>query len=189
MSTPQHDGAENNLAERVPPPAEGMRGVRQTDADADAAISRDDFEDDVEDGERHWIALELARLCDGDEEDGENDPPYVVSQLTAKLLADEVTSRLRGPSLIREGPLKAAKEPLISHGLFFRVGVVGIDAQASLFVDVGVAHCYEDRVCGDVHHDYVEDQEANAETGYGYDVESTTAYGERLEETVKSTSA
>ena len=69
------------------------------------------------------------------------------------------------------------------------MGVVSIDAQASLFVDVGVAHRYEDRVSGDVHHDYIEDQETNAETGYGHHVEPTTTDGERLEETAKSTSA
>ena len=41
--------------------------------------------------------------------------------------------------------------------LGFCLGVVGVDAKASFFVDVGVAHGYYDRVDGDVHHDDVED--------------------------------
>ena len=40
--------------------------------------------------------------------------------------------------------------------LGFGLGVVGVDAEAAFFVDVGVAHGYYDGVDGDVHHDDVE---------------------------------
>lgn len=41
--------------------------------------------------------------------------------------------------------------------LGFCLGVVGVDTEASFFVDVGIAHGYYDRVDGNVHHDNVED--------------------------------
>lgn len=44
-----------------------------------------------------------------------------------------------------------------------RRGVVGVDAEGALFVDVGVAHGYYYRVDGDVHHYYVENLEPDAE--------------------------
>ena len=37
------------------------------------------------------------------------------------------------------------------------LGVIGVNAEASFFVDVGIAHGYYDRVNGYVHHDNVED--------------------------------
>ena len=75
MSTPQHDSAKNKFAERMPASAEGVCDIWQTHTDTHTAIPRDDFEYDVEYRVSNRVALELASLCDGDEEDGKNDPP------------------------------------------------------------------------------------------------------------------
>lgn len=75
MSTPQHDSAKNKFTECMPASAEGVCDIWQTHADAHTAIPRDDFEYDVEHRVSNRVALELASLCDGDEEDGKNDPP------------------------------------------------------------------------------------------------------------------
>ena len=60
--------------------------------------------------------------------------------------------------------------------------VVGVDAEGALLVDVAVAHRDDDRVHADVHHDDVEDEQADAEVGNGDDVEAAGADGEGLEE-------
>ena len=104
-------------------------------------------------------------------------------------MPDEVTRRLRRSLLIGQSPLEATEDPFAGLCLLICLRVVSIDAQASLFVDVGVADRDQDRVSGDVHHHYIEEQETNTETGYGYHVESATTNGEGLEETVKNTSA
>ena len=93
MPAADHDGAEDEFAQDMPAAAEAVVGAGQADADADAAVGGDDFEDDVEDGIGDGVALELARFDDVDEEHGKDDPPQVVGQLPAELLADEVGSR------------------------------------------------------------------------------------------------
>lgn len=99
----------------------------------------------------------------GDKEDGEDNPPEVVGKLAAELLADKVaagfSSRVR---VVCHGTFEAVEEVwvvVIGGVLFlgFRLGVVGVNAEAAFFVDVGVAHGYYDGVDGDVHHDDVED--------------------------------
>lgn len=74
----QHDGAQDQLAQDAPAAAEGVGDVRQTDADADAAVGGDDLEDNVEDAVVDRVTVEGARLADGDEEYGEDDPPEIV---------------------------------------------------------------------------------------------------------------
>lgn len=128
MPTPQHDSAENKLTDCMPASAEGVCDIRQTHADAHTAIRRDNFEYDVKDRVINRIALELASLRDGDEEDGKNDPPYVVSQLTTKLLADKVTPRLCGSSLVCQSPLEATKDPLTTSLPLFCLRVISVDA-------------------------------------------------------------
>lgn len=67
VAAADHDSAQDQLAEGVPAAAKTVVGAGQTDADADAAVGRDDLEDDVEDRVRHGVAFERARLDDGDE--------------------------------------------------------------------------------------------------------------------------
>ena len=69
------------------------------------------------------------------------------------------------------------------------MGIIGVDAEAAFFVDVGVAHRYHNGVDGDVHHDHIENQKANPQVGNGDHVESAAANGKGLKETVKGTGA
>ena len=108
----------------------------------------------------------MGGFGDGDEEDGEDDPPEVVGELAAELLADEVAPGFgagAGVTVVTShGAFEAAEEVwvvVVCGVLFlgFGLGVVGVDAEAAFFVDVGVAHGYYDGVDGDVHHDDVKD--------------------------------
>ena len=103
----------------MPAPAKGVGHVWQADGDTDAAVAGDDFEEDVEDRVVDWIAVELGGFCYGDEEDGEDDPPEVVGQLAAELLADKVAARFGSRS-----------RRIVSHGSFEAVekteAVVGV---------------------------------------------------------------
>ena len=98
----------------------------------------------------------------GDEEDSEDDPPEVVGELAAELLADEVPPRFGpGAGAIGHGAFEAAEEVwiVVVCGVLFLdlgLGVVGVDTEAAFFVDVGIAHGYYDGVNGYVHHDDVE---------------------------------
>ena len=76
----------------MPPAAKGVCNIGQADGDANAAVAGDDFEEDVEDGVVDGVAFELGGFGYGDEEDGEDDPPEVVGELAAELLADEVAA-------------------------------------------------------------------------------------------------
>ena len=85
-----------------------------------------------------------------------------MGQLAAELLTDEVAAGFSSRSgVMSHGAFEAAEEiwiVVVRRVLFlgFCLGVVSVDAKASLFVDVGVAHGYYDRVDGDIHHDDVE---------------------------------
>lgn len=92
MPAPNHNRTKDQLTEFMPTPAKGISNVRQADGDAYAAVAGNDFEEDVEDGVVDGVAFELGGFCYGDEEDGEDDPPEVVGELTAELLADEVAA-------------------------------------------------------------------------------------------------
>ena len=89
MSPPQHDQDHNDLAARVHPPAETVRLVRQPDADANGRVAADNLEKDREDAVCARVFDGVVRFDKGDEEEGEGDPPYVVGELAADLLADE----------------------------------------------------------------------------------------------------
>ena len=179
--------------------AEAIGDARQTNADADAAVGRDDFKYNIEDAVADRIALEGTRFCDADEEDCENDPPHIVRELAAELLADELAVGFEARARFRgHGALDPAEDGFSVAGglclsgceeLFLGLWIVGVDAEGALFVDVGIAHGDDDGVDADVHHDYVEDQQADAQAGDCDDVEATTADGEGLEETVNGASA
>lgn len=79
MASTQRHSSQDQLADRVPGAAE--RGVRggKADADADAAVGGDDFEDDVEGREGYGVIAVVVRFGDGDEEYGERHPPDVVA--------------------------------------------------------------------------------------------------------------
>ncbi len=92
MPAPNHNRTKDQLTEFMPTSAKGIRNVRQADGDAHAAVAGNDFEEDIEDGVVDWVAFELGGFCYGDEEDGQDDPPEVVGELAAELLADEVAA-------------------------------------------------------------------------------------------------
>ena len=167
----------------MPPATKTIRDIGQTDRNANAAVCGDDFEEDVEDGVGGGVGFELGGFGYGDEEDGEDDPPEVVGELAAELLADEVAAGFSGSdccsagvgAVVCHGAFQAVEEVLVVVAvvggggggvgvviggvlfLGFGLGVVGVDAEAAFFIDVGVAHGYYDGVDGDVHHDDVED--------------------------------
>lgn len=181
MPAANHNRAEDQLAEDVPAATEAVRHVGQADADADAAVCGDDLEDDVEDGVVDGVAFELAGFGDGNEEDGEHNPPQVVRQLASKLLPDEIAARLLGHRVPGEAPAQAAHElaarGLVAGVVFAGPALVGIDSETAFFVDVGVSHRDDYRVHADVHHQDVQDEEANAEVGNRDDVEASAADG------------
>lgn len=128
-----------------------------------------------------------------DDEDGEGDPPRVVRQLGAQLLPHEIRPILSLRRRRRRGGAATGRAPKgVQHAgghvetfcVVAVVRVVGEDAEAALFVHVGVAHGDDDGVGGYVHHDYVEELQAYAQVGDGDDVEAAGADGEGLEEAV-----
>lgn len=177
----------------MPPAGETVILPGKADADADAAVGGDDLEDDVEDGVIEGVGLELAGFGDGDEEHGEDDPPEVVGELAAELLADEVAAGFAVEGLLASGKASVGEAAFeaCEEGFLWRGGggidggVVGVDAEGAFLVDVGVAHRDDDGVDGDVHHDDVEDEEADAELGDVDDIEAAGADGEGLEEAVE----
>lgn len=67
----------------MPVAREAIRGRRQANGEADGAVGGDDLKDDVKGRIRDGIAFEGRGFGDSDEEDGEDDPPEVVGELTA----------------------------------------------------------------------------------------------------------
>ena len=127
--------------------------------------------------------MELAGFDDTDEEDGERDPPDVVAELAAELLADEV---LVGPGVTWafvvavaavhtcDGAFDAINElgaAAVNFGVGSRVSVdifgfvFGEDTERSFFVDVGVPDRHRHGKGGDVHHEDIQDEEARVDGG------------------------
>lgn len=96
MSSPQHNGAQNQLTGGVPAARERIRLIGQTGADANAAVCRYDFEDDVENGVNHGVAFEIGNLDAGYEEYGNGEPPQIVCELAPDLVTYEL-----GPGVFR----------------------------------------------------------------------------------------
>lgn len=67
--------------------------------------------------------------------------------------------------------------------------VVGVDSEALLFVDVGVAHRDDDGVHADVHHDDVEELETDSQGWDADDVETAGSDGDGLEKPVEDSVA
>ena len=155
----------------MPRPTETIRVPRHTDADADGAVRRHDFKQNIENRKNDGVAVELSRFDYTNKEDGEGDPPDIMPELAAELLPDEI---LVGPGVAGafvvgvaavhacDGAFDAVDE-LGAAGVDFGVGgggvvgglfgfVFGEDAERSFFVDVGVADCHCDGEGGDVHH-------------------------------------
>lgn len=195
MPAPQHDRAKNQFTEGMPTPAEAVRHIREADADADAAVGGDDFEEDVEDGVIDWVALELGGFGDGDEEHGEDDPPDVVGELAAELLADEVGAGFvpaGGESVVVAAGVGVGRQdaPDVAEGVaalkafcsialdvsywsfYLRRRVIGVNSQGPFFVNIGVTDGDHDGIDGNIHHNHVKDEKANAEVGDGNNVKA-----------------
>ena len=65
-----------------------------------------------------------------------------------------------------------------------RVGFISIYPERALFVDVGMAHGYYDRVDGDIHHYHVQNLQADAKRCDGDNVEAAGADGESLKKSI-----
>lgn len=201
----------------MPTPAETMRHVWKPNGNTHAAVCTDDFEEDVEDGVVDGIGFELGGFGDGDEEDGKDDPPDVMGELAAQLLADEVGAGFLGGGVevrrvvVVGGAVGVGREDssdcaecviavnassgaafstvgncVRKRSFCFRPGVVGIYTKRPFFVYVGVTHSDDDGIDGNIHHDHVEDEEANAKTSNGNNIEAARTDSESLEEAVKS---
>ena len=90
VAAADHDDAEDQLGSRMPRTSKAVGVGRGPDTDADAAVRRDDLEDDVEDAVVDRVGEEVTRVDGDDDEDGEDKPPDIVSQLPVYLLGDEV---------------------------------------------------------------------------------------------------
>ena len=161
----------------MPCAAEAVGTPRHAGADPDGAVRAHYLEKDVEDAKNDRVAADLARLDDCDEEDGQGEPPKVMAQLAAKLLAYEVLTIPGCGGLLwglveavlrcedafdgfQHAAVRAARDgvalAIVAVALVRQI--LGKDAQRSFFVDVCVANCHCDGEGRDVHHQNVENQ-------------------------------
>jgi hypothetical protein len=202
MPPPQHNRNQDQLRANVHPTRETIRLVRQARANPHTAIRRRDFEDNIKHSIRDRVAVEIRHLDTGDEQHGEHQPPQIMRELPTDLLPDELRARALGASgcawkWIAESGGDAfaqrghdggeARGSLDVVGVGY--GVLSVDTERTLFVDVGVAHGYHDGVHGNVHHDYVEHLQPDAEAGNRNYVEAAGAYRDGLEEAVQDAEA
>ena len=108
MPAPDHDRTEYQFTTRVPSPAKTVSVVGHANTDTHASVRGYDLEDVVENTEVNGITLERASFNDIDEQDGQHDPPEIVSELATELLPYEVASRIRGRLLRRHTSPKLA---------------------------------------------------------------------------------
>ena len=129
MPPPDHHRTQNQFTSRVPRAAEAVCLVRHADTNAYGAVSADDLENVVKDAEVDGVALEGAGLDYIDEEDGKDDPPKVVGELAAELLADEVASAFAGALLLLCGhsTLEAVNEARLYGGGGFFFAILGAE--------------------------------------------------------------
>ena len=129
MPPPDHHRTQNEFTSRVPRSAEAICLIRHADTNAHGTVCADDFEDVVEDAEVDGVTLEGAGLDHVDEEDGEDDPPKVVGELAAELLADEVASAFAGALLLLCGhsTLEAVNEAGLYRGGGFFFAILGAE--------------------------------------------------------------
>ncbi|KAL9631874.1 MAG: hypothetical protein Q9164_005655, partial [Protoblastenia rupestris] len=69
---------ERQSTQHTPFSTEAVVDVRNANANAYAAVSGHDFEEDVKDTESDWFTLKLGGINDGDEEDSKDYPPEVM---------------------------------------------------------------------------------------------------------------
>ena len=189
MPPSDHDGAEDQLADHVPATAETVRRPGQADADAYAAVCRDDFEHDIEGGVTDGIGLELTRFRNDDEEHGEHNPPEIVRKLPAKLLADEVSPWLHtaGPIVMGETAQKTSKRICLGYFMPFN-RIFRIYAKRAFFVDIGVSHGDDNGIHAYVHHDSIEYKQTDPEFSNIDNVKAARADSNRLEEAIDQSS-
>ncbi len=178
-----HNRAQDQLAQHVPAAAEAVCCVRQPDADADATVGRDDLEDDVENGIRDRIALELARFSNHDKEHCEHNPPQIMSQLAPELLTEEVAPRFGVVSSGDDFAPQFAEEVVVGLGGFL-LGVIIVDPETALLIHVAIPHRDYEGIGRYVHHQDVEGQEANAKLANWDNVKPPASYSECLEKTI-----
>ena len=148
----------------MPPTREAIIDIWQSYTDTYTAIRGNDFKDNVENGIVDRVGLELSSLRDDDEKDSEDEPPNIVSELTVKLLADEVTSWLFTPQWSGQAASEERKW-ITSRGTIIRnIGghIISVDTEGPFFVHIGIAHSNNNGVDIYVHHNNVEHEEADA---------------------------
>lgn len=94
MPTPQHHETQHKLAPRPPPARKAHRIVRQPYRYPHTPVRRDDLKDDVEDRIMHRVREEMRRLDGHDDEHRQREPPQIMRQLAADLLAHEARTGL-----------------------------------------------------------------------------------------------
>jgi hypothetical protein len=145
-------------------------------------LTRDHLKNDIEDGKHGRVSLKLAPFNNHNEKDREHQPPKIMRQLCPQLLLHKVPL---GSFLARATKSTFQPPHSTSHFSYCIVArVVRINAQATLFVDIGVADGDGDGEGRYVHHDYVENLQTYPHRGNGNDVKPTRADRYCLEEAI-----
>lgn len=140
MPASYHDRTQDQLRQRMPGAAKRIRRPWYTGTDAHGPIRGHGLEYDVKGREGNGVAFELAGFDDGDEEDGEGEPPDVVRELAAELLTHKVAAVFFGGTDV--GGCEGAFDPSEDGGGALFIGVfVCVETEGTFFVDIGVAHC------------------------------------------------
>lgn len=101
MPSSQHDEDHDDFAARVHSSSETVTLVRKTNTDTNVGVSRDNLKEDAKDAESDGILNGVPRLNERHEEQGQGNPPHVVTELTPDLLRDQ--ARGSGGRVIVQG--------------------------------------------------------------------------------------
>ena len=140
VTSAKHNGTQYQLRQDVEGATEAVCNPWRPCADSDASVRRYRFENNVEHAECHRITFEGRRFDNGDEKNGDADPPKVVRELTPKLLPHKVTAtgRVFGPcsmALSQPGQNRTADLRLLIVGAM-EVRIVCVYSQRPLLVDI-----------------------------------------------------
>lgn len=162
----QHHAQHDDLATGLEGAAQAVLVVGHARAEPDGAVRAGDLEEDVEDVEAGLGVDQLGALDDADQEPRQQLEPDVVGQLAPQVHPE--------PSAVAASAVS-------------RVSLV--EADAALFVRVGLAEGHDDGEGADVHGHEVGDEQRGCERRDGDDVGAAVAQPRRLEEAVEDARA
>lgn len=101
MPSSQHNEDHDDFTARIHTPGETVTLIRQTKANADIRVTRDDLEENTEYAKCHGILEGVSRFDERDEEQSQGNPPHVVAELATHLLRHQ--TRRSGRCVIVQG--------------------------------------------------------------------------------------